>query len=32
MIVTRGTKQTPWAYWTDYNLFKGYVDEMLAQN
>lgn len=31
MIVTRGMKQTPWAYWTDYNLFKGYVDEMLAK-
>jgi protein-disulfide isomerase len=31
MIITRGMKQTPWAYWTDYNLFKGYLDEMLAR-
>jgi protein-disulfide isomerase len=31
MIITRGMKQTPWAYWTDYNLFKGYLDEMVAR-
>jgi protein-disulfide isomerase len=31
MIVTRGMKQTPWSYWTDYSLFKGYLDEMLAR-
>jgi protein-disulfide isomerase len=31
VIVARGMKQTPWAYWTDYNLFKGYLDEMLAK-
>jgi protein-disulfide isomerase len=31
MIITHGMKQTPWTYWTDYNLFKGYLDEMLAR-
>ena len=30
IIITRGMKQTPWSYWMDYNLFKGYLDEMLA--
>jgi len=29
MFITRGMKQTPWTYWTDYGLFKGYVDNML---
>jgi len=29
MFITRGMKQTPWTYWTDYSLFKGYVDNML---
>ncbi len=30
MIITRGMKQTPWVYWTDYKLFKGYLDDLLA--
>jgi protein-disulfide isomerase len=29
MFVTKGMKQTPWTYWTDYNLFKGYLNDLL---
>ena len=29
MFVTKGAKQTPWTYWTDYNLFKGYLNDLL---
>src|SRR5205807_975341 len=31
MIITRGTKQTPWTYWTDYNLFRGYLNDLLTK-
>jgi protein-disulfide isomerase len=31
MIITRGMKQTPWTYWTDYNLFRGYLNELLTK-
>jgi len=29
MFVTKGMKQTPWTYWTDYNLFRGYLNDLL---
>jgi protein-disulfide isomerase len=29
MFVTRGVKQTPWTYWSDYSLFKGYLNDLL---
>jgi protein-disulfide isomerase len=29
MFVTKGMKQTPWTYWTDYGLFKGYLNDLL---
>jgi protein-disulfide isomerase len=27
MFITKGMKQTPWTYWTDYNLFRGYLND-----
>ena len=29
MFITKGSKQTPWTYWTDLNLFKGYLNDQL---
>ena len=29
MFVTKGSKQTPWTYWNDYNLFRGYLNDLL---
>jgi protein-disulfide isomerase len=29
VISPRGKKQTPWSYWTDYNLFKSFMQDQL---
>jgi protein-disulfide isomerase len=29
MFISKGAKQTPWTYWTDYNLFRGYLNDQL---
>jgi protein-disulfide isomerase len=31
IVVTYKTKQQPWSYWEDYNLFKGYLDGLLKK-
>jgi protein-disulfide isomerase len=29
MFVTKGSKQQPWTYWAEYNLFRGYLNDLL---
>ena len=31
MVMTRKGKQTPWASWSDYGLFKSMVDLLLSK-
>jgi protein-disulfide isomerase len=31
LVMTRKGKQTPWSSWTDYGLFKSYVDLLLSK-
>jgi protein-disulfide isomerase len=31
IVITHKGKQTPWSYWTDYNLFRSFVNEELAK-